>query len=105
MILNLVSEYKVKPKDLKPCVPVMPQIDLMIPWVFFDGSSQGHPSIGGVGIVLYANHSHYFHIRDTLARGTNIKVEFVSLSMLLHFANMKGINKLQILGDSKVVID
>lgn len=34
-----------------------------------------------------------------------MKVEFIALSTLLHFATLKRVNRLQVMGNLKVVID
>ena len=77
----------------------------LTPWGFLDGANQVHPAICEVGVVLFLNYSQYFHIHYTSSRRTNMKVEFIALSTLLHFATLKRVNRLQVMGNLKVVID
>lgn len=58
-----------------------------------------------MGVVLFINQSHYVHIRYASGGGANNRVEFVSLWTLLEVAKRKDLRKLQVLGDSKLVID
>jgi len=84
---------------------VMPQLDQDNPQGFFDGTNQGTLPRCGVKIVMYLNQNHFFHVQYAPRRGSNMKTEFSILWTLLHFANKQGVNKIQGLGDSKVVID
>jgi ribonuclease HI len=72
---------------------------------YFDGASQGHPPKCGVGVVLYFNNSHYLFIRYAPGHGSNKKFEFISLWTLLETKKSKDVRKLQVMGDSKLVID
>ena len=49
------------PKILKP--PIIPKehvIDNSISWGYFNGASQGIPTMFGLGSLLFLNNSHYF---------------------------------------------
>ena len=59
----------------------------------------------GVGVVLYSNPSHYFHICYASGKGTNMKVKFNAIWNFLLFTNMKGIVRMQVMRDSKFVIN
>lgn len=76
-----------------------------IPRGFFDGTSQGHPSRCGVGVVIHLSATHFFQVRYAPSRGTNSKAEFSASWTLLFMANNLNVRRLQVLGDSKVVID
>jgi ribonuclease HI len=56
-------------------------------------------------VVLFINHSHYIHIRYSLGGGTNNRVELIALWTLLETTKEKNMTKLQVFGDSKLVID
>lgn len=71
----------------------------------FNGASQGHPPSIGVGVVLFLNQSHYINIRYAPGGGSNNKAELIALWTLLETAKQKDVRKLQVLGDSKLVID
>ena len=80
-------------------------IDKSFPWGFLDGAAQGDPSLCGVGAVLYLEEGHFFRARWGLGEGTNNKVELMALYMLLLLAFEKGIQNLQVFGDSSVTIN
>jgi ribonuclease HI len=83
----------------------MPEINQEISWGFFDGTSQGHPPQCGMGVVPFLKQNHFIHLRYAPGRGTNTRAEFIALWSLLEIAIKKGIKKLQIFGNSKLVID
>jgi hypothetical protein len=105
IILNMSKEFTldINIRDLRTLV--MPKLDFGIPWGFFDEVCQGHPPICGVGVVLFRKHNHFIHVRCTPGRGMNNRVEFIALQTLLETASSKGLKKLPIMGDSKLVID
>jgi ribonuclease HI len=74
-------------------------------WGYFDGASQGHPPSIGVGVVLFLNQNHYINIRYAPGGGSNNKDELIALWTLLETTKQKDIRKLQVMGDSKLVID
>jgi hypothetical protein len=105
LTLSQATEFKEDPKGQKLCNPILPSLDYEIPWGYFDGASQGHPPSCGVGVVLYINQNHYIYIRYAPGGGKNNKVELIALWTLLETSKKKDIRKLQVLGDSKLVID
>lgn len=104
LTLNQAAKFKEDPKGQKTRIPILPSLDYRIPWGYFNGASQGHLPSCGVGVALYINQNHYIYIRYAPGSGTNNKVELATLWTLLETA-IKDIRKLQILGDSKLVID
>ena len=75
---------------------------IIYPTGFFDGAaSQGK---GGVGIILYISHSHFFQLKLGCGANTNMRVELLALWTLLKFVEAIGIRDLHIYGDSKVII-
>jgi ribonuclease HI len=83
----------------------MSSIDYEVLLIYFHGACQGHPPICRVGVILYVNHNHYIFIRYAPGAGTNNITEFIALWTLLEAANKKDLQKLQVMGDSKLVID
>jgi ribonuclease HI len=83
----------------------MPALDLDNPSGFFDGAIRGHPPSCGVEVVLFINQRHYMHIKYALSSGSNNRAEFIALRTLLAIAQEKGSKKLQVMGDSKLIID
>jgi ribonuclease HI len=103
--LNQAVEFREDPKALKTRLPVLPTIDYEVPWGYFDGASQGHPPMCGVGVVLYIKQNHYIHIRYAPGTRSNNRAEFIALWTLLETTIKKDARKLQVFGDSKLVID
>ena len=59
----------------------------------------------GGGECLYLNQNHYFQISLGLGVGTNNYDELMTLKLLLCFAIERNCRKLQVFGDSMVVIN
>jgi len=83
----------------------LPSIDCEVPWGYFDGASQGGSATRGDGAVPFMDSSFYFHLKYAAGEGTNNRVELYALWILLKCAKEKGLHKLQVLGDSKLVIN
>lgn len=105
LTLNKAAEFREDPKAIKPRNPVFTSIDYEIPWGYFDGANQGHHPMCRVGVVLFIKHNHYIFIRYTSGSGSNNRAEFIGLWTLLETAKKKDIRKLQVMSDSKLVID
>jgi hypothetical protein len=99
------SELKEDPKSKKQCNLTLPSMDYGIPWGFFDRASQGHLPKCGVRVILYVNQNHYIYIIYAPGGGTNNRVELKTLWTLLETTKQKDVWKLQVLGDSKLVIE
>lgn len=80
-------------------------IDKSFPWGYFDRAAQGDHIYCGVGVVLYLTEDHFFLLKWGLSLGTNNKAQLLALYMLLIFAHEKGLQSLQIFGDSMLVIN
>lgn len=78
-------------------------IDRSYPWAYFDGSTQENGCGGGA--ILYISDKHYYKLKMGLGRGTNKFVELNNLGHQLIFSLEKNCNKIQIFGDSKIVIN
>ena len=75
---------------------------LVFPYGFFDGATANISS--GVGLCLYLNESHSFEFALGVGTCTNTKVELIALWALLHITQSMGILKLNIFGDSAIII-
>ena len=75
---------------------------LVFPYGFFDGAAAN--SSGGVEFCLYLNDSHSFEFAMGVGTCTNTKAELIALWALLHITQLMGIPKLNIFGDSAVII-
>ena len=76
---------------------------LKYPYGFFDGASA--KNVGGVGFCIILSKTHSFEFALGAGNGTNAKAELIGLWALLHIAQMMGIPKLRIYGDSLVIIN
>lgn len=76
-----------------------------VPWAFFDWASQNNGQACGGGAVLFLSDSHYFKIKMGLGLGIKNYVELMALKLLILYAREKGVNSLQIFGDSLNVVN
>jgi hypothetical protein len=53
LIIKFSMDYVVEEKEKNQRLLIIPELNLDILWGFFDGSSQGHPVVCGVGVVLF----------------------------------------------------
>ena len=75
---------------------------LVFPYGFFDGAATNNS--GGVKFCLYLNESHSFEFAFWAGTCTNTKAELIAPWALLHTTQLMGIPKLNIFGDSAVII-
>lgn len=61
--------------------------------------------MGGVGGILYATKSSFTSFSAGLGPSTNNRAELMAVKILLKLAISKGIECIQIYGDSKLVVD
>jgi ribonuclease HI len=61
--------------------------------------------MGGAGGILYCSESTFWKYKTGLGRSTNNRAEVIALKLILMLAVKKRIQKLQVMGNSKVVID
>ena len=72
---------------------------------FFDGASQSGRGKCGVGAVLKCREGDVFSIKMNCGMGTNTRGELLALWILLYLALHKQVYSLQLVGDSKVIVD
>ena len=70
---------------------------------FFDGVVDG--GICGIGLFLKLSNDHFYKAHFAGGEGSNMKAEILGLWGLLHFAASLSINRMMVVGDSKVAID
>lgn len=80
-------------------------INVEIPWGYFDGAAEGDPVRCGGGIVLHLDDHNSVYCKAGLGSGTNNFTEISALRLLLITALEWGVHSLQVFGDSKIVID
>jgi len=83
----------------------MPHMNTNILRGFFDGTSQGDPLHYGVGEILFINQNHQYLLRYALGKDTITRDEFTSLWILLYTSFHLGVKRIQVLSDSKLVVD
>jgi ribonuclease HI len=74
-------------------------------WAYFDGASQNNSQVSGGGGVLYLKDTHFLKYKETFGRGTNNVAEFMALKITLMLVVEYGAIKLQVFGDSLMVIN
>ena len=80
-------------------------IDKPKPWGFFYGSASGDPHLCGAGGILFLKDGHFFTFKAGLGIGTNNLADLYALKLLLILALDKQISKIQVFGDSLLVIN
>jgi ribonuclease HI len=101
--LSILSHFP-QEKDIPAiCINLPELIDSSNPWAYFDGASQNQ--LCGGGVVLFLSDNHFYKIKMGLGQGTNNYVELMALKLLLQFVGEKGVQSIQIFGDSMNVIN
>jgi ribonuclease HI len=72
---------------------------------FFDGASQCEGSKCGAGAILKCPELGTFSLKMNCGTGTNTRGELLALWCILYFAYFKKVKRLQLVGDSKIIID
>ena len=72
---------------------------------YFDGASQdgGYRCVAGALLIspILGNYS----VKWNCGFGTNTRAELLALWSILHLANSMGIDAIQIVGDSRIIVD
>ena len=80
-------------------------IDKTYAWSFFDGFVAGVLNICGAGGMMYISDDHFFSFKAGLGMGANNFAELCALKLLLIFARRNSLDKIQIFGDSQLLIN
>ena len=80
-------------------------IDKTFPWGYFYGLALRYPKICGVGGIIYFYEDHYISFKERLGFGTSNYVELLGIKFLLKLALEKQLTKIQVFGDSHLVIN
>lgn len=72
---------------------------------FFYGASQLRGSQCGASVVLKLVNGTVYKLDLGFGKGTNTRAELLALCVLLLFALKKNITTIQVVGDSKLIID
>ena len=72
---------------------------------YFDGASRGNPGEAGAGACIAgADGAVVWEYAEYLGRKTNNEAEYTALLRLLEEARRRGLKKIDIFGDSKLVV-
>ena len=108
VISNICSKYKEWHKD-KPQSSTRiiwrPLIDNLILVGYFDGSAQEDGCKCGAGATMHIDKDQFFQAKQNYGRGTNNRGELLALWMLLWITQLYTITNLQVLWDSRAIID
>ena len=103
--LGLLSSFPQDKIYVKIRHVVVEVIDKSFPWGYFDGSAAGEPRICGAGDLLFIADDHFFTFKAGLGSGTNNFAELLGLKLLLTLSLDNNIKKVQIFGDSQLVLN
>lgn len=98
------SSLKQQSKDKARRQIVQEQIDKSGAWAYFEGASHGDPRLCGAGGSLHLGDGLFLNFQTGLGPGTNNLAELMALRMILLLAIEKGVNRLQVFGDSLLVM-
>ena len=74
-------------------------------WGYFDGSAAGDPMICGAGGILFIFDFHFVSFKAGLGLGTNNYAKLCALKLLLRLTRQHNLDKIQVFGDSQLVIN
>ena len=60
-------------------------------WAYFNGASQGRPSMGGMGDLIFLSDSHSFKFSIGIGRSSNNKVKMMAFKLVMPLAISKGV--------------
>ena len=80
-------------------------IDILGSSTYFDGVVEGTPHIGGDWGVLYISHDHSIKFSACIGHSTNNQAEMMDLKLLVQLVVEHGIQNVQMMEDSHLVID
>jgi hypothetical protein len=72
---------------------------------FFDGASQERGAKCGEGTIIKCPFLGKFRLKMNYRNGINTKGELLALWCILYFACYIKLNRIQLVGDSKIIID
>ena len=94
LVAKLAKEFIQERKHKKHKNLVMLELDYGTPWGYFDGASQGSPTLCGAGSVFHLDHSHCFHLHFSTREGSNTKGELHALWTLFYFSKLNGVDRM-----------
>ena len=103
--MNKIKEHNLHTVISKERITRALVINNETPWAYFDGASQGQPPLGGAGVVIHFSSKRKMFVKYSMGQATNNTVELAALWEALKVALNNQIQDIQILGDSKVVVD
>lgn len=104
-ILQGLGELKIAQPNNHDRIDRPPIIDWDLAVGFFDGASQDRGNKCGFGALLKCPFLGTLRFKMNCGRGTNTRGELLALWCILYFACYKKLSRLQLVGDSKIIID
>jgi hypothetical protein len=101
----LFKDTDVKSKNLKARILKGPAFNYSIPWIYFDGAIQDQSSLSNAGKAIHISHSKSLFLNLGICQGTNTWERLMALWGHLISANSLSLDKLQIIGDSKIIVN
>ena len=80
-------------------------MDDNFPWAFADGASQGWPRLGGARGIIHLSPYRSIHFATGLGEASNNQAELAAVNILLRLTLELGVDRLQVAGDSLLVVD
>ncbi|MDR0653118.1 MAG: ribonuclease HI family protein [Synergistaceae bacterium] len=71
---------------------------------FFDGASRGNPGMAGAGCCIVDGGQVVWECAKYLGVKTNNEAEYAALIMLLAEVHSRGVDEIEVRGDSKLVV-
>ena len=87
-----------------PHVISMPIVDDTFPRAFVDSAAPRRPHMGGAGGIIHLSSSRSIHFAVGLGVTSNNWAKFVVVNILLRLSLALGVDKLQVIGDSLLVV-
>ena len=72
---------------------------------YFDGASQAGGTMCGVGVILISPLLGRYNLKWNCGIGSNTRAELLALWSILHLARSLGIDTIQLVGDSWVIVE
>ena len=106
VVVGIFKAFSFLLVTLKPvCVIIASIVDDSYPRAYVDGASQGRPRAGGAGGIIHLSSSRSLHFLVGSGYVSKNQAEFAAFKILLRLSLSHGVDRLQVFGDSKLVVD
>jgi ribonuclease HI len=84
---------------------ISPDMLLVYPVAFFDGAAHNQGTCSGAGDIIRTSPNKVYKWFFNCGKGTNTKAELLGAWVTLYLADQLNFHKIQVLGDSKIIIE